>query len=334
MGASVFEHGAEVLIEGVSHRVHRKINESDWQLEESRTKRIITLAEREVLRKYADGALTLPGTGDLARCGPANSALPEKDFEIAKIRRAYVMRVLDVPNSRDALESAIAEVWEKIKMPPQAPAYSTVYRWKRRYVAAKADIRSLVDNTSAKGNRSSRYAAEVLAICEQAIQTKWMRRERNTIQDTVEEAVFRVIQENKLRPEGLGLREPTRRLITRLVAKIPAVDKCAARHGREAGRKLFRSVKGHIVTQAPLDRAEIDHTILDLFVVDDRTRLPLGRPFVTACIDDHTRCILGVHVGFTPPGFHTVAMCLKGKRRLWAVSTAHFSFGMLFVGMA
>src|SRR5258708_31089038 len=53
-----------------------------------------------------------------------------------------------------------------------------------------------------------------------SIQTKWMRRERNTIQDTVEEAVFRVIQENKLRPEGLGLREPTRRLITRLVAKI------------------------------------------------------------------------------------------------------------------
>ncbi len=24
----------------------------------------------------------------------------------------------------------------------------------------------------------------------------------------------------------------------------------------------------------------------------------------------------------------------EGKRRLWAVSTAHFSFGMLFVGMA
>src|SRR5260370_36667778 len=25
---------------------------------------------------------------------------------------------------------------------------------------------------------------------------------------------------------------------------------------------------------------------------------------------------------------------LEGKRRLWAVSTAHFSFGMLFVGMS
>jgi hypothetical protein len=30
----------------------------------------------------------------------------------------------------------------------------------------------------------------------------------------------------------------------------------------------------------------------------------------------------------------TIPLLIEGKRRLWAVSTAHFSFGMLFVGVA
>jgi putative transposase len=75
--------------------------------------------------------------------------------------------------------------------------------------------------------------------------------------------------------------------------------------------RKFRSVLGHRVTDAPLERAEIDHTPLDLMVVDDDTCLPLGRPYLTACIDDFTRCILGIFVSFEPPSYLTVARCLK-----------------------
>jgi hypothetical protein len=32
-----------------------------------------------------------------------------------------------------------------------------------------------------------------------------------------------------------------------------------------------------------LERVEIDHTKLDLFVVDQKTNLPIGRPWLTAC---------------------------------------------------
>jgi putative transposase len=45
--------------------------------------------------------------------------------------------------------------------------------------------------------------------------------------------------------------------------------------------------------------------------VDDKTSLPLGRPYVTACIDNYTRCVLGIYVGFTPPSYQSVAACLK-----------------------
>jgi putative transposase len=119
------------------------------------------------------------------------------------------------------------------------------------------------------------------------------------------------MKENELRPGSDQLPMPTRRLITRLIADIPEFEKYSARYGHDAALKKFRSVKGHRVISAPLERAEIDHTHLDLFVVDDKTSLPLGRPYVTACIDSYTRCILGIYVGFNPPSYQSVAACLK-----------------------
>jgi len=138
-----------------------------------------------------------------------------------------------------------------------------------------------------------------------------LRRERNTIQERFEDALLRVMKENELRPDSDQLPMPTRRFITRLIADIPEFDKYSARYGHDAALKRFRFVRGQRLVSAPLERAEIDHTHLDLFVVDDRTSLPLGRPYVTACIDSYTRCILGLYVGFNPPSYQSVAACLK-----------------------
>jgi putative transposase len=191
------------------------------------------------------------------------------------------------------------------------PGWVSVYRWKTRFLQSKSDIRALVDNASSKGNRTSRYSSVVTSLCQEAISAKYLKRERNTIQETFEDASLRVMKENELRPDSDKLPMATRRLITRLIAGIPQFEKYSARYGHDAALKKFRFVKGHRVTTAPLERAEIDHTHLDLFVVDDRTSLPLGRPYVTACIDSYTRCILGIYVGFDPPSYQSVAACLQ-----------------------
>jgi putative transposase len=69
---------------------------------------------------------------------------------------------------------------------------------------------------------------------------------------------------------------------------------------------MFSSKLKHLVTKKPLESAEIDHTKLDLFVIDDQSHIPLGRPWLTICIDCHTRCILGIYIGFEPPSYLTV----------------------------
>nr|WP_255539852.1 DDE-type integrase/transposase/recombinase [Polynucleobacter sp. 78F-HAINBA] len=103
---------------------------------------------------------------------------------------------------------------------------------------------------------------------------------------------------------------PELRLIRRLIDTIPAFDRSLARDGREAANKKYRSVLSHRITQAPLERAEIDHTQLDLMVVDGNG-FPRGRPWLTVCLDDYSRSILGIVIGFEPPSFRTVAQCLK-----------------------
>jgi putative transposase len=311
VGRATFTPGTIVNVDGSKLSIRRKVLDHVWQLEDRRTGRIVELEERAILEKFADGLLTIDGTGAIANCGPANINLTEPKFTKAKERLAYVLAVVDLPNTRSHFEAAISEVWEKSGGSGVKPSFIAVYRWKRKYLRANRDIRALVDNDAAKGNRRFEYAPKVVEICQFAIDVKFLKRPRGTISDVLNEAIGRIVEFNKSVPDALHLKYPTRRLIKRLIQQIPAIDKDTARYGWEAARKKYRSVKGHIVPTAPLERAEIDHTLLDLFVVDEIHFLPLGRPNLTICIDVFTRCILGLHIGFTSVGFTTVAECLK-----------------------
>src|SRR5699024_7592053 len=50
---------------------------------------------------------------------------------------------------------------------------------------------------------------------------------------------------------------------------------------------------------------------MDVFVVDERTGLPLGRPWLTLIIDECTRYILGYYLGFEEPGSVSMARALR-----------------------
>lgn len=49
---------------------------------------------------------------------------------------------------------------------------------------------------------------------------------------------------------------------------------------------------------------------MDIVVVDDLYRQPLGKPYLTLATDVATRCIVGFVISFVPPGAATVSLCL------------------------
>lgn len=310
MGTSTFKQNAVVQLDGSEYLLLRKISATGWQLEDLKTKQIIECELNRLLQKLADGELTFVTAGGDLSSGKALVDISPESWETAKLRRMYVLAVLKV-TARKEFAEAIAEVWKRTNKPGDLPSAATVYRWKSRYIASGNDIRALIDDPSKKGNRVPRFPSEAIEICKSSVAAVFMTRERNSLQDTVHDAISKVTRENRLRPASMALPLPTRRLIKRIIDDLPAFDKYSARYGHQEALKHFRFVKGQRIAHEPLERAEIDHTDLDLFVLDDERSLPLGRPWITACIDVYSRCILGMCISFTPPSYLTVSNCLR-----------------------
>ncbi len=314
MSTSAFKQGVVVEIEGRSYQLIRQIESDLWQAEECRTKRIEEITGQQLRSFYVEGKLKFPSTGaagHVASKGARVVSYSAEQWDRAKIRRTYVMATLDLPSTSARLIPTIQETWQKLQQPKTIPNAVTVYRWRQRFLHAGKDITALIEQNDRKGNKHSRYPVEVERIVEDAIDTQYLTQERGTIQDALDQAEAVIQRENALRPESIMLPSPTRRLVKRMIEAIPAFDRCAARYGRTAAVKRFRAVQTHRTTAAALERAEMDHSLADVLVIDDRTRLPLGRPSLTGCIDDHTRNALGLYVSFEPPSYFTVARCLK-----------------------
>ena len=60
----------------------------------------------------------------------------------------------------------------------------------------------------------------------------------------------------------------------------------------------------------PLSVVQIDHTVVDIIIVDPIDRLPIGRPYITIAIDIYSRCIAGFVLSLEPPSAVSVGLCL------------------------
>lgn len=319
MGIAYFQKGAVIQIEQRQHVLRREIEKDIWQTEETTSGRFHQFKMKELLGLYEKGKLVFyddskpraPNTRlDSIKMTSVRPQPTERLWSSAKLRRLYVKAVQDLPCTQGLIEQAITKVWKETQQPNTPPHWITVMRWRKRYIAHGNDAHALVEQHQDKGNRDNRYPQEVLEIVMEQIDKIYMTRDQYSITATLEAAEAAVDDENKLRPSGNPLPLPTRRLVKSVIESIPAFDRYAARHGRTAAIRKFRAKLNHIVTEKRLESAEIDHTKLDLFVLDENF-LPLGRPWVTVCIDSHTRCILGIYIGFEPPSYLSVARCLR-----------------------
>src|SRR5215472_7810894 len=85
---------------------------------------------------------------------------------------------------------------------------------------------------------------------------------------------------------------PDRRTVKARVDEIER--RFAARKRQDAAAiKATTPVPGQYKASRPLEVIQIDHTLVDLVVVDEETRAPLRRPWLTLAIDVFTRMIVG-----------------------------------------
>ena len=70
-------------------------------------------------------------------------------------------------------------------------------------------------------------------------------------------------------------------------------------------------MKSSLYAEEPLELVQIDHTLVDVIVVDDYGRKPIGHPRLSMAIDIATRNILGVFLSLRAPSAAAVALTIS-----------------------
>jgi putative transposase len=95
------------------------------------------------------------------------------------------------------------------------------------------------------------------------------------------------------------------------------------RLGGDAARGLRPASGETPVPSGPLGLVQIDHTTMDVIIVDEIEREPIGRPSLTLAIDVFSRCIIGMLLTLEAPSATSVGLCLAhavSDKRAWLES--------------
>ncbi|MDQ2802666.1 MAG: DDE-type integrase/transposase/recombinase, partial [Pseudomonadota bacterium] len=163
-------------------------------------------------------------------------------------------------------------------------------------------VDALLPRRRGRKHGEHRLQAEVEAIIAEEIQSCYLTRQRPRLVQLVERV--------QARCHTMGLRRPDARTIKVRVQKLPRDKMHRGRYGGRAARESFALAVGTLATERPLQIVQIDHTKVDLFVVEEVTREILGRPWLTLAVDVHTRMIVGFYLSFDAPSATSVAICL------------------------
>lgn len=107
-----------------------------------------------------------------------------------------------------------------------------------------------------------------------------------------------------------GIPVPSQKTVTARIKSLDARELHHCKFGAESASQKFDARPGKLLTKAPLEFAQMDHTLVDVIVVDDVYRKPLGRPWLTVIIDKHTRVILGYYLSLHHPSTLSVACAI------------------------
>ena len=192
-----------------------------------------------------------------------------------------------------------------------AVSVASLYRWIADYTRSDHDLRALIPVISRRGGAGhGRLASEVEAMIDDVLRARYLVREAVTIEDVWHEILARIAEANQARAPDTQLVPPARATVARRINRLDLHERLAARQGGRAARQVFAHHGQRTNPTLPLERVELDHTRVDLIVIDEQDDLPLGRPTLTYCLDLATRYPLGYYLGFEPPSYLAVMECL------------------------
>ena len=177
-----------------------------------------------------------------------------------------------------------------------------VYVLLGRWRTGAGVVSDLLPGRSSGGRGGSRLPDDVEAIVRQVLHDRYLTRQRRSVAAVCRE-ITRLCRVR-------GLQVPSRGTVLRRIVQLDPVRATLAREGHDAARALHPAGGVPPDVTGLLQQVQMDHTPVDVIVVDERHRLPIGRPYVTVAIDVASRCVVGLVVTLEAPSATSVGLCL------------------------
>ena len=178
---------------------------------------------------------------------------------------------------------------------------STMYRLITAY-RAKGTVSSVEPRALGRRKDTLVLDAKREKLIASTIHEIYLKPERPTMTYLIEQVQARCAQK--------GLPLPDRRTIK---ARVDRIDRrtVALKRKDAKGVKATKTVPGQYVTSRPLEVVQIDHTEVDVFLVDETTRKTMDkRPWLTLAIDVFTRMVVGFYLSIDKPSRVSLGLCM------------------------
>jgi putative transposase len=301
-------------------RLERHLEDNTLVFADQLTARPMTLTVAQLWRELQSGALVLV-TGDPP--APTDGGRPALTFTLDSLqpkhreefeRRMHIILLVRRAGLTRGRRQEIDELLRKHATSGategEVPSTSSVMDWMRRVDEADGSWAAVVPK-SAFRKSPRRLTDEVLAVARTWIRNHYCTRKRPSLMET--HLLAQRELDNQARTGAIAANDAHISLSTlrRLKREIDPYSLDVARYGKACARNRWRySLRGTNVLRA-MQRYEVDHAIIDVVVICDRTGLPQGRPTITVVVDAHSSYVVGFFVSFWGTGLASTLKALK-----------------------
>lgn len=139
-----------------------------------------------------------------------------------------------------------------------------------------------------------RISPNVEAIIKKVLIDEYLQEKRISPTEAHNE-IKRLCRNKKLDPPSLDT-------VKKRIAALNSIERAEKRDGRNAALDLTPQ-KGSLPDPHHLNGMwQIDHTPVDIILVDEKDRIAIGRPWITIIIDIFSRMVMGWYISFDTPG--------------------------------
>jgi len=188
------------------------------------------------------------------------------------------------------------------------PSSRTIIRWRKTYNDSGGNINSLVEKRHLMGNRKQKVFGDEVFF-EQAL-ARFLDSKRPTVTAAYQYYKDSIIIENESIVDN-KIHIISYNSFLKRINNLPPYPVAVARHGKHVADQWFKFGSSHIPPTRVLQRVEIDHTPLDLILLDDELLIPLGRPNLTLLLDVYSSCVAGFHLSYKSPSYVSAAKAIS-----------------------